>query len=132
MSDVSNYAENIIADYICGNFGASPSEVYLALFTSAPGETDSGTEVESGGSPTNGYARKAVTFKKAVGGVASSNSIVTFTAAGDDWGVITHIGLYDSPSGGNLLASKALTASQTILDGSPLSFAEGGITFTQT
>ncbi len=132
MTGTSDYAENILADHLVGNFGGSPTEVYLALFTTDPLDDASGDEVEFGGSPTNGYARKAITFSAAVGGVAASNVIATFTAAGDSWGLITHIALFDSPSGGNMLSHGALGVAQQMADEAIISFAAGGVTYTQT
>jgi hypothetical protein len=55
---------------------------------------------------------------------------VTFTAAGGSWGTITHIGIHDALSSGNLLWHGSMTASKTIADGDTLEFAIGNIDLT--
>lgn len=92
----SNYLELELLDHVFG--GASytpPSNVYLALFTAAPSDTGGGTEV-TGGS----YARQAVSFAASSAGTAATDDDVTFTAIGDE---VTHVGLFDASTSGNLL-----------------------------
>ena len=86
-----------------------PTAWYLGLFTSDPTETGSaGTEVSGGG-----YARKAVTFTVS-GNEATNSSAIEWDAATASFGTITHIAVLDAASGGNMIASSALTASKAI------------------
>jgi hypothetical protein len=80
----------------------------------------------------NGYSRQAVTFDAAStpGGTTSNTGAVSFTAAGGSWGTITHIGIHDALSSGNLLWHGSMTASKTIADGDTLEFAIGNIDLT--
>lgn len=94
---------------------APPATVYLALFTSNPGEGGSQTGEVTGGS----YARQAVTFGVPVdnapnGRKCTNSSTVTFPTATANWGVITHVGIMDASSAGNMLYYGALDASKTI------------------
>ena len=82
-----------------------PTAWYVALFTDDPTDAGTGTEV-SGGS----YARTAVTFTVS-GDTASNSGAVEFPEATGSWGTITHIGIYDASTSGNLIAHAALTAS---------------------
>jgi hypothetical protein len=73
-----------------------------------------------------------VTFDAAAtpGGTTSNTGAVSFTAAGGSWGTITHIGIHDALSSGNLLWHGSMTASKTIADGDTLEFAIGNIDLT--
>lgn len=116
----SNYLENKVLLHV---FGASaytaPATLYVALFTSDPGEAGTGTEV-SGGS----YARQTIAFT-VTGSQASNTAAVEFPTATASWGTITYAAVYDAVSGGNLLASGALTTSKTIASGDVLRIPAG-------
>lgn len=128
MSALSDYAEKAVLDWLMG--GATPtrpSAHYIALYTAAPSDSGGGTEVSG-----SGYTRQAATFDAAStpGGTTSNSAAVNFTASGGDWGTITHMGIFDASSGGNLLWHGSLTASKLIQDGDTLSFAIGNIDLT--
>lgn len=132
MAAFTNYLENKLIDHIFQNTAfTSPSTLYVALFTAvSDGEAGTVTEV-SGGS----YARVAVTanssnWSDATGnnGTTSNVNAVTFPAATADWGTVTHFGIYDASTAGNLLVYAALTSSRNITNGSTPSFAAGALT----
>ena len=128
MSAATNYLENEVLDHILGegnrNF-ASPSTLYIGLFTAvADGEAGTVTEVSG-----NAYARTAVNFNVASGGSSTNDGAVTFpTASGGNWGTITHAGVYDASSGGNLLFYGALSVSKTVTDGDTFQIADEQLT----
>ena len=126
MTALSNYLENELLDHALGT-GAftAPSNVYLALFTSDPTDAGSGTEVSG-----SGYSRQLITFGASSGGTASNSSEETFTASGGDFGTVTHIGLFDASTSGNLLFHGALDTSRSVVDGGTLTFAVGDIDIT--
>lgn len=97
---------------------SSPATVYLALHTASPGETGSGAEVSG-----SGYARQSVAFGAPTDGVFTNSAQKTFTAAGGNFGTVTHIGIWDNSSGGNLLYYGALTTPKTVKDGDSIVFA---------
>ena len=74
----------------------SISNVYLALYTDSPTVDDTGTEV-TGGS----YARQQLSFANASGGSKVSNTAETFSSMPAS--TVTHWGIRDASSGGNLL-----------------------------
>lgn len=116
----SNYLENKVLLHVFGATAyTAPSTLYVALFTSDPGETGSGTEV-SGGS----YARQTIAFT-VTGNQASNTSAVEFPTATGSWGTITYAAVYDALSGGNLLAYGALTTPKTIASGDVLRIPAG-------
>lgn len=121
----SNYLETELLDHVfAGNAYTSPSTVYVGLFTSNPAEDGSGTEV-SGGS----YVRKAGSFS-VTGNTATTTAAIEFPTATASWGTITHIGIYDASSAGNLLAYAALTASKAIASGDVFRIPTGDIDIT--
>lgn len=124
MSQMSNYLENELLDHSLGT-GAftAPTNVYISLYTTDPTDADSGTEVSG-----FGYARQLVTFGASAGGSASNSTEETFTASGGSWGTITHIGIHDAISAGNLLYHGALSASRTVDDAESLIFSIGAVT----
>lgn len=113
MANLSDYAENALLDWI-NNVGTPtrPSTVYLALFTAAPNDAGGGTEVSG-----NGYARQAVAFGAASGGAASNTGAITFPTATASWGTVTHVGIFDALTAGNLLWHGAATASKVVGSG---------------
>ncbi len=116
----SNYLENKVLLHVFGATAyTAPSTLYVALFTSDPGETGSGTEV-SGGS----YARQTIAFT-VTGNQASNTSAVEFPTATGSWGTITYAAVYDALSSGNLLAYGALTTPKTIASGDVLRIPAG-------
>lgn len=105
----SNYLENKIVDHVFGGSAyTAPGTIYLGLFTSNPDEDGSGTEVSG-----NNYSRKAVSFT-VTGNAATNASAIEFDVASGSWGTITHVGLYDASTTGNLMAYAALSASKAI------------------
>lgn len=90
--------------------------VYLALYTTNPTANDTGTEVNGAG-----YARQEITFsapsvedgKQTI----KNDAKVEFPVAEGDWGTITHVGIRDADTGGNLIAFAALASPRTIQTG---------------
>jgi hypothetical protein len=90
------------------------------------------TDIPTGGNEVVGgsYARQAAGTWSNAGSdptVASNDANITFPTATADWGAITHFGIYDAVSGGNLLAYEAVSVSKTILIGDILRFLAGEI-----
>ena len=126
MAEFSNYLENAVIDAVLRNTSyTSPTTVYVGLFTTDPTDANSGTEV-AGGS----YSRTAVTFSAPSNGVTSNSADVEFPQATASWGSVTHIGLHDAASGGNLLFHTVLDTTKTIDSGDIFKIASGNLTVT--
>lgn len=124
MAELSNYLENKLLDHVLRNVSyTSPTTVYVGLYTSDPGDDNTGTEV-SGGS----YARQILSVTTATGGIVTSSADITFPQATGSWGTISHIGLLDALSSGNLLMHTALTTSKTVESGDVLRISSGDLT----
>ena len=127
MSAASDYLENKVLDHTLATAAyTAPGAVYVGLHTGSPGDDNSGANEVSGGS----YARQAATFAAASGGSASTSATITFPAATANWGTISHIGIYDASSTGNLLYHGAVTTSKTIETGDTFQISSGNLTIT--
>ena len=126
MSEMSNYLENGLLNAVLRSTSyTSPATVYVGLYTSNPGEDNSGTEV-SGGS----YARKSATFGAPSNGVCTNSAAVEFDQATASWGTISHVALLDAITSGNLLFYTDITTSKTIESGDIFKIAAGSLSVT--
>ena len=126
MAEFSNYLENALINAVLRNTSyTSPTTVYVSLYTSDPTDADTGTEV-SGGS----YARTAVTFGAPSNGVSTNSADVTFPTATAGWGTVTHIGIHDASTAGNLLFHTPLDTSKTIDSGDIFKISSGNLSVT--
>lgn len=114
---MSNYLENEILDQIFGALAwSAPATVYVALSTTTPAE-DGTNFTEPGGN----YARVAVTNNKtswstATGGQIQNDVQISFPNPSSAWGTVTHVGVFDDPTAGNMLVYAALPGTGVSLD----------------
>lgn len=126
MSAISNYLENaLINGTLRGSSYTAPSTVYVALFTSDPTDAGSGTECSGAA-----YVRQSASFAAPSNGASTTSADIQFPQAGGSWGTITHFGILDDSSTGNLLYHGALTVSKTIDTGDVFKIAAGSLTVT--
>jgi|TARA_B100001093_G_scaffold67721_1_gene57770 hypothetical protein len=126
MSALSDYAENKILDHLLGTSAYTfPSQAYLGLSTGSLGDDASGTELSG-----NNYSRVAINFDAASGGTTDNSAAVEFAAATGSWGSVSHFGIYDAASSGNLLVHGAFSAAKTIGSGDILKVAAGDLDVT--
>ncbi len=113
MGSFSNYWENKILDHIFGKGSYTPPTIHVALSTADPLDDGSGM-AEPGG---NGYSRaetSALDWSESVAGAICNANNITFPTASGSWGTITHFALFDSATGGNMLACGALEQPKVI------------------
>ena len=121
----TNFLETEILDHVfAGAAYTAPSTKYIGLFTAAPGETGGGTEVSG-----NAYARQSMAFTTS-GDTTSNNAAVEFPTATGSWGTITHVGIFDAVSSGNLMVYATLTASKAITTGDVFRVPSGDLDIT--
>ena len=138
---LTDYAENKVVDALLrAQAIGTPATWYVALYTTCPTDSTSGTEV-TGGS----YARVAVTAgltqwagtqsaasttaSSGTGGTTSNNATISFPTPSAGWGTVTCWGLADASTAGNIWIYSALTTSKTINSGDTVSFAAAAATF---
>ena len=126
MAEMSNFLENALVNAtLRATTYTSPATVYVALFTTDPTDAASGTEV-TGGS----YARTSVAFAAPSNGASASNADCTFPTCTSTWGTVSHIGIFDASTSGNLLYHTPLDTSKTIETGDIFKIASGSLTVT--
>ncbi|GGF86948.1 phage tail fiber protein [Paenibacillus aceti] len=142
--NMSNYLSTALLNQVFRNSAYTrPSKVYLALYTSNPTAADTGQEVSGGG-----YVRKEVTFgaptsenytifhpttgqQVSISKRTIKNNIdVVMPTASANWGQITHIGIRDAATGGNLLYFGALDTPRSILTNDIFKMLTGQIVLT--
>ena len=126
MAEMSNYLENaLINGTLRATTYTAPTTICVALYTSDPTDADTGTEVSG-----TSYARQSVTFGSPSNGATTNSAAVEFPQAGGSWGTITHIGIRDASTVGNLLYHTPLDASKTIATGDVFRIAVGSLSVT--
>ena len=126
MAEMSDYLERKLLDHTLGTTAYThPSQTYLALHTADPTDAGSGAEV-SGGS----YARQATAFDAchATGGNTANTDAESFTNMPAC--TVTHIGVWDAATSGNLLFHTAVDTPKAVLAGDTISVAAGAVTIT--
>lgn len=102
----------------------TPGTVYVALYTVAPTDSSTGTEV-SGGS----YARQSAAFTTS-GNTASNTSAIEYPTATAGYGTVVAVAVLDASSSGNMLAYAALSANKTIATGDVFRIPAGDLDIT--
>lgn len=106
----SDYLRNKLIDGTLRNTQYTvPATVYVALYTSDPTVNDVGVEVSGGG-----YARQSCAFSAPSAGVSTNSADITFPVATSSYGTVTHFGIRDASTAGNLLYFAPLSASKTV------------------
>lgn len=126
MAEMSNFLENALVNATLRNTTyTSPATVYVALFTTDPTDAATGTEVTGGA-----YARTSVTFAAPSNGASASSADCTFPTCTSTWGTVSHIGIFDASTSGNLLYHTPLDSSKLIETGDIFKIASGSLTVT--
>ena len=126
MSFSNTYETNVLTWAFTATSVTRPTAWYLALFTTNPAEDASGTEVSASGTA---YARQSASFTVS-GNTASNSAAIEFPTATATYGTVTHVGVYDALTGGNLIAYAALTTSKAIDTGDVLRLPLGELNVT--
>ena len=123
---MSDYLEEKLLNHVLRNTAYTPATtIYVGLATASFGDDNSGTELSG-----NGYARQSIAFDAASGGISDNTSNVDFPAATGSQGTITHFGLFDASTGGNLLIHGAFSAGKTVATGDILRISAGELDIT--
>lgn len=139
---LTDYLENKLIDVVLRGQAfseASPASLYVALFTSACSDTAGGTEVSGGGYARVAIARSDSAWKSTngttsgastgTGGNSTNAGAINFGTTSAPWGTVTHWGLYDATSAGNLWICGTLT-SQSIPSGATVQFNTDALSVT--
>lgn len=134
MGSKSNYLENALLNYVLGRTPWTPPDsVYVALYTVAPGENSSGTEVSSTGT---GYTRVQVpndtTYWPTTSNGQKSNAMdIVWPIAQSDWGTVVAWALCDAATGGNILIYGDVQPSRPVIAGDIPRFQAGTLVWSE-
>lgn len=124
---MSTYLKNELLDHVF-KVGAytQPTNLFVALYTAAPNAGGGGTEVSG-----TGYAREQHNaWNAASGGENTNDGEVDFgTVGAGGWGTLTHFGIFDASTDGNLLWWGQLTISNPTAEGNPVTFPDDALSF---
>ena len=141
MAAMTDYLENKLIDWLLrGQAYTPPATSYIGLLTAAPSDSAAGTEVSGGSYARVAVASNATNWNSTDGdndaassgtdGTTENDTVVTFPAPTANWGSVTHFGIYDASTAGNLLIHSALTTAKTINNGDPApSFPVSALSF---
>lgn len=126
--------EGILNHTLRGQTLATPSTVYLALFTNDPTDATTGDEVVD-----SSYIRQDMAKGETISagwsppapsgdGMAAANAkVIQFPPVADGTVTVSHYGLFDALTGGNLLYHGSFTVSKTLEINDVLSVDIGGL-----
>jgi|TARA_R110000796_G_scaffold56051_2_gene130232 hypothetical protein len=124
MSFTDTFETRVLTWVFTTSSATRPTAWFVALYTAAPNDAGGGTEVSGAG-----YVRKAATFTVS-GDTASNSGAIEYPTATGNYGTVSHVGIFDASSGGNLIAYAALTVSKTISTGDVLRIPAGDLDVT--
>ncbi|CAH2606330.1 conserved protein of unknown function (plasmid) [Rhodovastum atsumiense] len=128
MTAMTDTLENILIDYYFRGVAPTlPTNLYIGLMTAAPSDTGPGTEVTGAGYARVSVSRATASWNGTHGSTSGNSSgtngtttnaiAVNFAVPTANWGNITHWGVWDAATGGNLHWYGALTTSKTVNSG---------------
>jgi len=126
--NASTHLEHAILNHFFRNEPVTmPPALFLALYISDPTDDDIGTEIAGGA-----YARQPITFSapqqiNGRGQIANDTQIL-FPTATDNWGTVSHWGVRDAATGGNLLTYAPVPTPKLIESGDEAKFNADAIT----
>ena len=124
----SNYLEDQITGWINGStFASAPTSTFVQLYSQDPTDAGSATGAL--------YTRIAVAaggWTRGTGGAGTltNTAAITITSSAASGATATHVAVFDTITGGNMLFAGALTASKTIATGDEVKFNASALTLT--
>ena len=124
----SNYLEDQITGWINGSaFASAPTSTFVQLYSQDPTDAGSATGAL--------YTRVAVAaggWTRGTGGAGTltNTAAITITSSAGSGATATHVAVFDTITGGNMLFAGALTASKTIATGDEVKFNASALALT--
>lgn len=121
--NLSDYAEAKLLDHLLGTAAYTmPTTVRLALYTVAPTDSTTGTEV-TGGS----YARQPAAFAATTSGAGSTTNSSNIDFTGMPACTVVAVAVMDAATSGNMLVYGTLTTNKTLDAGDILRVTAGDL-----
>ncbi|MDQ3649698.1 MAG: hypothetical protein M3458_05335 [Acidobacteriota bacterium] len=126
----TNFERNRLLDLKVGDgVYAKPPTYYFGLFTSAPTVAGGGTEVTGGAYTRVAVANDLANWPDAGSGTKANAIALAWAQASAPWGTVTHVGIFDALTGGNMTDFTALATPRAIVSGDTFSLPAGSIQF---
>jgi len=135
MSQMSDFLEVELRKHIFRTGSMTkPAALWISLHTANPTDAGSGAEVSG-----NAYARVQRdpgdanwSAPDSTGGLTANLADITFPSPTPNaWGTITHVGVWDASTSGNLICYATLTTPKTVNGGDAApKFLTGSLSFT--
>lgn len=107
---------------------ALPDAYYIGLSSTAP-NADGGNVTEP--SANASYARvKLETLGEPTDGVITNTAAIFFQESTEDWGTMTHVVIFDGPTGGNLLMYQEMAPRRVVDVDTIVTILSGGLRLT--
>lgn len=105
MASMTDYLEENLLNHLLPLQASlsKPAAIYLSLHTSSPTDTGSLSGEVSGGSYAREDISSVMSAASATTGRSTNTSVITYPTATADWGVVTHGGINDALTAGNML-----------------------------
>ena len=124
----SNYLEDQITGWINGSaFASAPTSTFVQLYSQDPTDAGSATGAL--------YTRVAVAasgWTRGTGGAGTltNTAAITITSSAGSGATATHVAVFDTITGGNMLFGGLLAAPKTIATGDEVKFNASALTLT--
>ena len=124
----SNYLEDQITGWINGStFASAPTSTFVQLYSQDPTDAGSATGAL--------YTRVAVAasgWTRGTGGAGTltNTAAITITSSAASGATATHVAVFDTITGGNMLFGGLLAAPKTIATGDEVKFNASALTLT--
>ena len=132
MSGFSDYLESSLVNATLRGGSYTGGAVYVALFKTDPTDAASGNELTDPSYQRQRAHASVVSdgFSAPANGLTSNARTLTFPAISATQVTITHWGIFDAQTGGNLLYHAPLQVPKTLDPSDVLSFPVGSLTVT--
>ncbi len=125
----TKYMRKLVLDHFLGRVNSPfPSERWLALFSDDP--TDEGRLTDE--LTQAGYARVPIVSRLSdailASGLISNSAQIAFAAAAEDWPEVTHAGIMDAATAGNMLYFGPAVTSRVVENGDQFKIQPGQLT----
>lgn len=133
MAAFSDYAENALINHLLRGVAMTAlSTTYISLHTADPTDANAATELVSPAALNYARVTLASTAWNAPSNGITTNTVdITFATAGNNWAPVgtpvTHFGIYDALTGGNLIFHSPLAASKVVNTGDVVRFTAGNL-----
>ena len=104
MAGLTHAGENLVI-----NEFFRKKNFYIGLLKADPTDNANVQEIQG-----TSYQRQQIIFEEPQNGETYNSNDINFPVATENWGWITHVGLFDSVTGGNLVAYSALDYTKEI------------------